>query len=104
LLRLETSCHEHERSDLIVNVGHALISCPRCESALIQIHDSRSADLGTLLDRHCPECDHRDVLSVATPLAELVLEHAAELARCLEELADRLEAAGELWLAEVEQD
>jgi hypothetical protein len=85
-----------------VNAGHALISCSSCEGGLIQIEDSRSGDRGTLLDRRCPECGHRDVLSVATPLADLLLEHADELQRCLEEIADCLEAAAELWLTDVQ--
>jgi hypothetical protein len=84
-----------------MNVGQALISCPRCDGALIQIESARAGGRGTLLDRHCPECGHRDVLSVASSLADLLFTHAAELARALEELADCLAAAGELWLADV---
>ena len=82
-------------------VSRSLLSCPRCDSALIQIEFVRRTNRGTLLDRHCPECDLQDVLSVAGSLADLLLEHALELARSLEELADCLEAADELWVSDM---
>lgn len=82
-------------------MGEALITCPRCSSDLIQIEAWRANDRGTLLDRRCPECGHRDVLSMATAIADLLREHAAELSLGLEQLADDLEATGELWLSDV---
>ena len=83
-------------------MSRTLISCARCDSSLIQIERVDYSDRGALVHRHCPECDHRDALSVATSLAELLLTHALELARALEELADCLAAAGELWLSDVQ--
>ena len=83
-------------------MSRTVLSCPRCESSLIQIESVHYSDGGALLDRHCPECGHRDELSVATSLAELLVTYSRELARSLEELADCLAAAGELWLSDVQ--
>jgi hypothetical protein len=83
-----------------VSTKRQLVSCPMCESALIQIECCRPAEpAGALLERHCPECGHWDELEVAMVVADVLAEHAAELATGLEALADRLEAASELWLS-----
>ncbi|MDX6630789.1 MAG: hypothetical protein QOH00_3035 [Gaiellales bacterium] len=84
----------------IVNNSRQLISCPVCESALIQIECCHQVEHDSaLLERQCPECGHRDELAVAVVVADVLAEHAAELAAGLEELADRLECASELWLS-----
>jgi hypothetical protein len=69
-------------------------------SMLIQIEvSSQSEDATTLLERHCPECGHDDELVVAVVVGEVLAEHAAALTASLHELADRLEAASELWIS-----
>jgi peptide subunit release factor 1 (eRF1) len=84
-----------------VSKSRQLISCPACESPLIQVDSSRpSGQSEALLERYCPECGFEDELIVATVVAEVLAEHAAELAASLEELADCLEAAGELWISQ----
>jgi ribosomal protein S27E len=83
------------------SMGHSrqLISCPVCDSTLIQIACRHSDEKsGALLERGCPECGHEDELTVAVVVAEVLEQHAAELALSLEELANRLEAAEELWI------
>jgi hypothetical protein len=83
-------------------MGHSrqLITCPACESALIQIDRSYPDDeAGVLLERHCPECGLEDVLTVAVVVADVLDQHAAELAVSIAELADQLEAAAELWIS-----
>jgi hypothetical protein len=83
-----------------VTDGRQLISCPGCASLLIQIDGCRPVGKdGALLERHCPECDHHDELAVAMVVADVLSQHAAELAASLEVLADRLEAASELWIS-----
>jgi hypothetical protein len=84
-----------------LNIGEQLTRCPGCRGSLIQIESSHP--LGpdsTLVERHCPECGRSDELALATAIADLLDEHAAELAASLEELADRLEAASELWISD----
>jgi hypothetical protein len=83
-------------------MGHSrqLITCPACESALIQIgRRYPTGDAGVLLERHCPECGLDDILTVAAVVADVLDEHAVELATSIEELADQLEAASELWIS-----
>jgi transcriptional regulator NrdR family protein len=83
-------------------MGHSrrLISCPACESTLIQI-ECRHVDgeARADLERDCPECGHQDELTVSVAVAEVLEQHAAELALSLEQLANRLEAAAELWIS-----
>ena len=79
--------------------GRRLTSCPACQSALIQIECCQQfGQAGALLDRRCPECGYADELAVAMEVADVLAEHAAELATSVEQLADRLEAAAELWI------
>jgi hypothetical protein len=83
-----------------VSTSRQLISCPACASTLIQIEASNQPDEATtLLERHCPECGHADELVVAAVVGEVLAEHAAALTASLRELADRLEAAAELWIS-----
>jgi hypothetical protein len=83
-----------------VTDGRELISCPECASALIQIECCRPVGKdGALLERYCPECGHHDELAVAMVVADVLNQHAAELAAGLRVLADRLEAASELWIS-----
>ena len=50
-----------------------------------------------MVERRCPDCGHADEIELATTLADQLCHHAAELAAELHELADRLEATGELF-------
>jgi hypothetical protein len=71
-----------------------------CESHLIQVDSCHPVgEAGALLERHCPECGHEDELPVAMVVAEVLAEHAARLAASLEEVANCLEAAPELWIS-----
>jgi peptide subunit release factor 1 (eRF1) len=84
-----------------VSKSRQLIACPACESPLIQVDCNQpSGESETVLERHCPECGHEDELVVATVVAEVLAEHASELATSLEELADCLESAAELWISQ----
>lgn len=86
-----------------VNISRLLIHCPDCESTLIQIEALHSLALeGTAVERRCPECGYSEELELPSAVADLLCHHAAELSATLGELADRLAAAGELWLSEPE--
>ena len=79
--------------------GQQLTSCPACQSALIQIECCQPfGQAGALLERRCPECGYTDELAVAVEVADVLAEHAAEFATSLEQFADRLESAAELWI------
>jgi peptide subunit release factor 1 (eRF1) len=83
-----------------VGQSRQLISCPECASPLIQIDASVPfGEAGAMLARHCPECGLEDELAVASAVAELLLEHAAELSASIEEFADHLASAAELWIS-----
>jgi predicted RNA-binding Zn-ribbon protein involved in translation (DUF1610 family) len=80
------------------SIGRQFTHCPSCESDLIQIESLHPlASEATLVERRCPDCGHADEIQLATSLADQLCHHAAELAAELHELADRLEATGELW-------
>ncbi|MDX6571429.1 MAG: hypothetical protein QOC86_585 [Gaiellales bacterium] len=83
-----------------MSTSRQLISCPACTSMLIQIDGcGQCDDATTVLERRCPECGHEDEMVVAAVVAEVLSEHAAALTASLHELADRLEAASELWIS-----
>jgi DNA-directed RNA polymerase subunit RPC12/RpoP len=48
-----------------------LVHCPRCASRLIYTIDTAGYDAEVILDRRCPECEHRDSV-VTTALAAAV--------------------------------
>ena len=48
-----------------------LVHCPRCASRLIYTVDTAGYDSEVILDRRCPECEHRDSV-VTSALAAAV--------------------------------
>lgn len=67
-----------------------LVRCPLCAGGLIyptywSIHDGVA-----LLERHCPECEHRDCVRTSRLAAELWLGRLARHAEDLSVLADAL--------------
>jgi hypothetical protein len=84
-----------------VSISPLLTHCSGCESTLIQIECLQALGYEmTLVERRCPECGHGEELELTSEVAEVLCHHAAELAAALHELADRLEAADELWIAD----
>ena len=80
------------------SIGRQFTHCPSCESDLIQIESLHPlASEATMVERRCPDCGHADEIELATALADQLCHHAAELAAELHELADRLQATGELF-------
>jgi ribosomal protein S27E len=75
------------------SLGH----CPRCGSSLVQLSggdDGLLRRVGVaLLDRRCPECEHRD--SVATTALEAARSYRVDTRRilALQALADSIAAA-----------
>ena len=84
-----------------MSAGQHLTHCPGCESSLIQIDCLRPLGRDIMLvERSCPECGHWEELPLAGAVADWLCEHAADHAAGLEELADRLDAASELWIGD----
>jgi hypothetical protein len=48
-----------------------LVRCPCCDSPLLYPTGRRRRDLDTVLDRRCPECDHRDRVVTTSRAAEI---------------------------------
>jgi hypothetical protein len=93
-------CLRRSRHVPVVSQSRQLITCPACESALIQIDASfPMGETGAILERHCPECGLEDELAVAVVVAEVLSQHAAEIAVSMEEFADHLASAAELWIS-----
>jgi hypothetical protein len=85
--------------------------CPRCDSRLIQLREQprarRASDPRTvdellrlvgvsLLDRRCPECEHRDSIAVPTLGAATWYRDETRRLMALQTLADSIAVAGPL--------
>jgi hypothetical protein len=86
------------------SLGH----CPHCGSRLIQLSESSRARrvagrpavddmlrlVGiALLDRHCPECEHRDSVATTTLAAAVSYREDTRRLAALQALADSIAAA-----------
>jgi hypothetical protein len=76
-----------------------LVRCPVCASDLIYPTYCAMEDGLGLLERRCPDCEHRDRVRTYRIAAELWLRHHARHAEELAALADALAAGLELDIA-----
>jgi hypothetical protein len=77
-----------------------LVRCPCCTSRLIYAIDTAGYDDEVILNRRCPECEHRDSV-VTSPLAAAVwYRRDTRIMRDLHELADSLAEHAPLPLAQ----
>jgi transcriptional regulator NrdR family protein len=79
-----------------------LVYCPRCLSRLIYAIDAAGYDYEVILNRRCPECEHRDSV-VTTAIAAAVwyrrdTRHMYEL----QQLADSMAASAPMTVPETE--
>jgi DNA-directed RNA polymerase subunit RPC12/RpoP len=89
------------------SIGH----CPRCGSRLLQLREgSRARRIGdnpavddmlrlvgiALLDRRCPECEHRDSVATTTHAAAASYREDTRRLLALQALADSVAAAAPL--------
>jgi hypothetical protein len=73
-----------------VRPANPLVRCPLCSSRLISPLQADGCHDGVIVDRHCPECGHRDRV-VTTPFAAAVwARHETQVAASLHALADAL--------------
>jgi hypothetical protein len=80
-----------------------LVHCPRCESGLIYAVDAAGYEAEVILNRRCPECEHRDSVVTSALAAAVWYRRDTRLMRQLMELADSLSEASPLPLAEAEE-
>ena len=69
-----------------------LVHCPRCTSRLIYTVDAAGYDAEVILDRRCPECEHRDSVVTSALAAAVWYRRDTRIMRELRELADSLAA------------
>jgi DNA-directed RNA polymerase subunit RPC12/RpoP len=67
-----------------------LVHCPRCTSRLIYTIDTAGYDAEVILNRRCPECEHRDSVVTSSIAAAVWYRRDTRLMRELMELADSL--------------
>lgn len=69
-----------------------LVRCPMCESRLIYPVRCAARDAVSLIERRCPECEHRDRVRTNRLAAELWHRRNARVEKEIATLADALEA------------
>jgi DNA-directed RNA polymerase subunit RPC12/RpoP len=79
-----------------------LVHCPRCESRLIYAVDAAGYEAEVILNRRCPECEHRDSVVTSAIAAAVWYRRDTRLMQQLMDLADSLAAASPQPLAEAE--
>jgi hypothetical protein len=67
-----------------------LVHCPRCSSRLIYAIDAAGYDAEVILNRRCPECEHRDSVVTSAIAAAVWYRRDTRLIRELMQLADSL--------------
>jgi hypothetical protein len=67
-----------------------LVHCPSCESSLIYTTDSAGYDAEVILNRRCPECEHRDSVVTTAIAAAVWYRRDTRLLAELAALADSL--------------
>jgi DNA-directed RNA polymerase subunit RPC12/RpoP len=78
-----------------------LVHCPRCVSRLIYTVDTAGYDSEVILDRRCPECEHRDSVVTTALAAAVWYRRETRIMRELQVLADSLAADALVPVAEV---
>ena len=78
-----------------------LVRCPRCSSRLITPLQSDSSPEGVIVDRHCPECGHRDRVVTTAFAAAVWARHETRVATSLYALADALADGAPIEVSEI---
>jgi hypothetical protein len=79
-----------------------LVHCPRCTSSLIYTVDAAGYDAEVILDRRCPECEHRDSVVTSALAAAVWYRRETRLMRELLELADAMVERAKVPLAQAD--
>jgi DNA-directed RNA polymerase subunit RPC12/RpoP len=89
------------RDDTPSDERKPLVHCPRCDSRLIYTVDTAGYDAEVILDRRCPECEHRDSVVTSALAAAVWYRRDTRILSELQTLADALTEAS-LGIAETE--
>jgi DNA-directed RNA polymerase subunit RPC12/RpoP len=79
-----------------------LVRCPCCASRLIYTVDAAGYDAEVILDRRCPECEHRDSVVTSALAAAVWYRRDTRLMHELLELANALAEDDPVPLAQAE--
>ena len=86
-----------------VRPANPLVRCPRCRSRLITPVQADGCSDGVIVDRRCPECDHRDRVVTTAFAAAVWARHEARVASSLHALADALADGAPIEVSEILQ-
>ena len=90
-----------EAADMSVRPVNPLVRCPRCSSRLIAPCTPTAAHDGVIVDRRCPECDHRDRVVTTAFAAAVWARHETRVASSLHALADALADGAPVEVSEI---
>jgi hypothetical protein len=79
-----------------------LVHCPCCMSRLIYAIDAAGYDAEVILNRRCPECEHRDSVVTSALAAAVWYRRDTRIMRELHALADCMAQDASLPVARVE--
>jgi DNA-directed RNA polymerase subunit RPC12/RpoP len=79
-----------------------LVHCPRCASRLIYTVDTAGYDAEVILDRRCPECEHRDSVVTSALAAAVWYRRDTRILAELTMLADSMAQASLLPVVKTE--
>jgi hypothetical protein len=71
--------------------GEPLLRCPQCASRLIHTTDAAGYDRDVIVSRRCPDCQHRDSIVTAAPVAAALQRRDHRIHARLVAVADALE-------------
>ncbi len=71
--------------------GTGLFRCPHCASRLIHTTDAAGYDGDMIVSRRCPDCEHRDSIVTAAPVAAALRRRDHRIHVQLGAVADALE-------------
>jgi DNA-directed RNA polymerase subunit RPC12/RpoP len=78
-----------------------LVRCPLCSSRLISPLQANDCSDAVIVDRHCPECGHRDRVVTSAFAAAVWSRHETRVAAGLGALADALAAGAPLAVSDI---
>jgi len=86
-----------------VRPANPLVRCPRCSSRLISPLQADGCHDGVIVDRHCPECGHRDRVVTSAFAAAVWARHETRVASALQALADALADGAPVQVSDIVQ-